>query len=183
MTETRQLIIELGEKLIRTKGFHAFSYKDISGPLGIRNAAVHYHFPSKTDLGVAIIENSQENFLKLKKDVEGLREDEQIRLFLEKAYLVSHQKGWVCISGALSPVYETLPEQMQEKLSRLGEDILTWVSECLQKGKEKDVFHFSESPEIKSQLIISNLLSSLLLSKMLGKEVFGNIFSAVLKSL
>ncbi|HEU4554463.1 MAG TPA: TetR/AcrR family transcriptional regulator, partial [Chitinophaga sp.] len=53
---TREKIIELADHLIRTKGFNAFSYADISAPLAIKNAAVHYHFPTKADLGISVIE-------------------------------------------------------------------------------------------------------------------------------
>jgi|GEM_PF-6700355 len=56
MSNTREKIIELADQLIRTKGFNAFSYADISAPLDIKNAAVHYHFPNKADLGIAVIE-------------------------------------------------------------------------------------------------------------------------------
>lgn len=183
MTETQKSIIELGEMLIRTRGFHGFSYKDISEPMGIKNAAIHYHFPSKTDLGVAIIEKNIQGFQEHIKLMDGLPEDVQVRQFLEKVYLSSHEKGWVCISGALSPVFETLPAQMQEKISIMGENVILWLTGILKSGKEKNLFLFQEAPEIKAQLMVSSLLSSLLLSKTLGKEIFENIFSAVIKSL
>ena len=48
MSITREKILELGENLIRTKGYNAFSYQDISSKLGIKNAAVHYYFPTKS---------------------------------------------------------------------------------------------------------------------------------------
>ncbi len=56
MSDTRETIIALADQLIRTKGFNAFSYADISAPLDIKNAAIHYHFPNKADLGIAVIE-------------------------------------------------------------------------------------------------------------------------------
>ena len=44
--ETKDKIRNLAEELIRTKGYNAFSYADLSAPLQIKNAAIHYHFPS-----------------------------------------------------------------------------------------------------------------------------------------
>ena len=38
------------------RGFHAFSYQDISSALGVRNAAVHYHFRTKVLLVAAVVE-------------------------------------------------------------------------------------------------------------------------------
>ena len=62
--DTRTSILNLAEKLIRTRGYHAFSYQDISKPLKIKNAAVHYHFPAKADLGLAVIQRTIESFKK-----------------------------------------------------------------------------------------------------------------------
>ena len=50
---TAEDILDRAEALIQTRGYSAFSYQDISDTLGIRKASIHYHFPSKTDLGVA----------------------------------------------------------------------------------------------------------------------------------
>ena len=54
-TDTKKEILKLAEQLFQTKGYNGFSYSDISSVLGIKNAAIHYHFPSKADLGVALV--------------------------------------------------------------------------------------------------------------------------------
>ena len=53
--DTKAEIIRISDSLIREKGFNAFSFSDISRQLNIRNASIHYHFPTKTALGVAVI--------------------------------------------------------------------------------------------------------------------------------
>ena len=55
-TDTRERILDEAERLMGARGYSGFSYQDISRPLGIRNAAIHYHFPAKADLGLAVIE-------------------------------------------------------------------------------------------------------------------------------
>lgn len=57
---TRGEILEAAGRLLLERGYHGFSYKDIAEPLGVRNAAIHYHFPSKEDLGVVLIEDYRE---------------------------------------------------------------------------------------------------------------------------
>ena len=56
MNDTRNEIIRIGNELVRSVGYNAFSYADIAKALNIKNAAIHYYFPSKSDLGVEIIE-------------------------------------------------------------------------------------------------------------------------------
>src|SRR5215510_13109700 len=55
-SETAEQILDLAETLIQTRGYSAFSYQDIALALGIRKASIHYHFPSKAALGVALVD-------------------------------------------------------------------------------------------------------------------------------
>src|ERR1700752_4371873 len=60
--DTRQEILNAAEDLLQRRGYNAFSYHHIAVQLGVRNAAIHYHFPSKEDLGVALVQRSQQRF-------------------------------------------------------------------------------------------------------------------------
>ena len=61
-SDTGEQILDRAEALIQTRGYSAFSYQDISEALGIRKASIHYHFPSKTDLGIAVVDRYVERF-------------------------------------------------------------------------------------------------------------------------
>ncbi|MCA8089277.1 TetR/AcrR family transcriptional regulator, partial [Burkholderia cenocepacia] len=53
---TRDALVQAGEGLMRSMGYAAFSYADLAETVGIRKASIHHHFPTKEDLGVAIVE-------------------------------------------------------------------------------------------------------------------------------
>ena len=53
---TREALIRTAEQLMRTRGYSAFSYADLSESVGIRKASIHHHFPTKEDLGKALVE-------------------------------------------------------------------------------------------------------------------------------
>src|SRR5689334_19966743 len=53
---TADQILDLAENLIQTRGYTGSSYQDISAQLGIRKASIHYHFASKTALGIAVLQ-------------------------------------------------------------------------------------------------------------------------------
>ena len=59
-TSTRESIIETAHRLLLQRGMNGFSYRDIAEPLGVKNAAVHYHFPSKMDLVEALIRDNHD---------------------------------------------------------------------------------------------------------------------------
>jgi len=61
-TDTKKLILDIAEDLLLDRGYNGFSYKYIATSLNIKNASIHYHFPAKTDLGVAIIQRATKRF-------------------------------------------------------------------------------------------------------------------------
>lgn len=77
MNDTRNEIIRIGNELIRSVGYNAFSYADIAKALNIKNAAIHYYFPSKSDLGVKIIERNIKAFNELTSQWKSLNYKEQ----------------------------------------------------------------------------------------------------------
>jgi TetR/AcrR family transcriptional repressor of nem operon len=59
---TREQVLDVAERLAQTRGFNGFSYADIAAELGITKASLHYHYPTKTDLGCAIIDRYGKQF-------------------------------------------------------------------------------------------------------------------------
>ncbi len=52
---TSERVLDIAQRLIQTRGYNAFSFRDIASEIGIKSASIHYHYPSKTDLGVALV--------------------------------------------------------------------------------------------------------------------------------
>jgi TetR/AcrR family transcriptional regulator, transcriptional repressor for nem operon len=55
-------ILDVAERLVQTRGFNSFSYADIATELRITTASLHYHFPSKAELGSALITRYEGRF-------------------------------------------------------------------------------------------------------------------------
>ena len=41
---------------MRDAGVVTMSFRDLAGDVGIKSACVHYHFPTKSDLGEALVD-------------------------------------------------------------------------------------------------------------------------------
>ncbi len=180
--DTRTEIILMAENLIRTKGYNAFSYKDISVPMNVKNAAIHYHFPTKEDLGIAVVELTMQSFQKNTQEWESLSVNKKLESFMQ-VYERSSSKNLVCFMGALGPAFETLPAKMQAALTQASLDIRSWLTQVLQEGKESGDLQFSEKAYEKADLIVSSMLSSLILKRVCKEDVFSNVKSALLKTL
>lgn len=179
---TRENIIDLAEELIRTKGYNAFSYGDIAAVLHIRNAAIHYHFPAKADLGVSVVERELSKIADTRAQSGHLPGSQQLRM-LVRTFYGSSRKGWICLNGSLTPDYLTLPPSLQQKVKDMSESILEWMTECLEEGQKDGSLQFQGLAQDRALLVVSALLSSLLLSRVMGGQVFDRMLDQLLKDL
>jgi TetR/AcrR family transcriptional repressor of nem operon len=184
MSITREKIIELGEILIRTKGYNAFSYQDISSELGIKNAAIHYYFPSKENLATSIVKTNIQLFEEMTGNMQsrGFDEWQQLETFI-KIYTKSHREQKRCIVGSLGPDISSLSENTVAELRRMSQIILSWLTAALEAGREKGLFAFTEEPQIKALLILSSLVASLQLTRLVDKIEYKSFCNAIQEDL
>jgi TetR/AcrR family transcriptional repressor of nem operon len=180
----QERLLELGETLIRTRGFNAISYADLSRKLQVKNAAIHYHYPTKEDLGIAIIRYNREKFDQFCQHMikREFKSDEQIRRYI-RIYSSSLQDEKVCLVGSLGPDYATFGTAMQNELKNLTSEILDWFTQVLEQGRNEGIFQFKAEPQTQALLIITNLTSALILSKIMGATAFHQITDSVMSSL
>jgi hypothetical protein len=61
-TAAAKAVLNAAEQLAQMRGYNGFSYADVAAQLGLTKASLHYHFPSKADLGRALIERYRAAF-------------------------------------------------------------------------------------------------------------------------
>jgi AcrR family transcriptional regulator len=167
MSDTRNDIINLAEELVLSKGYNWFSYADISKPLNIKNAAVHYHFPTKEDLGVAIVEKQAANFREVKQ-ASAKRKPEAAIMLLTGFYKQYVKEKKVCMIGSMGTDLLTLPESVQRHLKVQLDDIWQWLTEQLERGKANGDFKFETDSRIKALDCISNLAAGVQIARIEG---------------
>jgi TetR/AcrR family transcriptional regulator, transcriptional repressor for nem operon len=180
--DTRTEIIRIGDALIREKGYNAFSFSDISKELNIKNASVHYHFPTKTALGLAVIQKHFAQLEHLKSTKAGKPPLEKLNAFLS-IYSIAKSENKVCIVGSLATDLYTVEPEIQNDLKKLVTNILKWLTEILQDGKNKGIFHFHTNARTKALLIITNMLAAVQLTRLTNKTDFQQIKENVLTDL
>ena len=171
--DTRQQIIQHAHRLLLQRGFNGFSYRDIAHPLGVKNAAVHYHFPTKADLAVALIEDFHQQLREQTGEfmAYGGKATPQIEgLF---AFTLAQFEGGrpLCPMGALALDYEELPDNVRAAGDRLGEATHAWLTRVMKVGREQAEFKFDGTPEGRATLVLSALQGARQLARIDGKEV------------
>ena len=184
MSLTREKILELGEDLLLTKGYNAFSYQDISKELGIKNAAVHYYFPAKENLVTSIVKN---NILRFEEMVDNMNtrnfdEVNQLESFM-KIYAKSNREEKICLIGSLGSDFQTLSENTQSELRKMLDKIINWLSEILESGRKKGLFAFKSGAMEKASMLLSNLVAGLQMSRINSKTDFKIIQAQIIEDL
>jgi AcrR family transcriptional regulator len=180
---TRDEIVYRADMMIRSRGYNAFSYNDIGADMHIRPAAIHYHFPSKNDLGLEVIRQEMRRIVAFRKQGRNLSSGDQLkRLFY--TFLRQSFEPQVCLMGALTSEFATFEESMQEKIRELCEVIVGWVTQCLEGERLDGRMRFEGTAADRALLVISTLLSSLLLGRAMGRrEVFHRMAQQLLEDL
>lgn len=167
---TRELIIDKAFQLMLQRGLNGFSYRDIAEPLGVKNAAIHYHFPNKMDLIKALIE---ENHQVLRKGTaEFMAYGGPARPQLEGlfSFAINQCKSGrpICMGGALTIDYDDLPNEIKEANDLFMKDTLAWLTKVLQVGQEQKEFSFAGEPKIKAMSILATIQGARQLARIHG---------------
>ncbi len=51
----KEAILNAAENKARLGGYNNFSFRELANEVGIKSASVHYHFPTKADLGAELV--------------------------------------------------------------------------------------------------------------------------------
>ena len=172
-TDTREQILRLAEEYLQQRGFNGFSYKNLAEDLGVRPAAIHYHFPSKSDLGVALIARLRERFGRWSAKM-GPGDGFWVRfdgyVDIHAGYL--QDDGKVCPSGVVEVEYHVIPVEMREEASRLVTDMQGWLSETLSAGRAAGECQFDGTAEDQATAICATLQGALQIARICGPESF-----------
>lgn len=174
---SKRTIMNLAESLLQDKGFNGFSYADIASALGVKNAAIHYHFASKEALGVAVIQRYRERF-KLwinNARVKDLSHQEKLDWFFSIYSDYRADNGKVCLVGSLEAEFNSIPEGLRKEVESLNKEMLVWLEATLNEGREAGAFSFNGSPSSKAALIYSSVQGALQMARALGTKKFRDV--------
>jgi len=184
-TDTREQIMDRAADLLLQRGFNGFSYRDIATHLGVKNAAVHYHFPSKADLALALVEEYHQ--VLRKGTAEFMAYGGPARPQLEGLFaFTEHQFGHgrcICPFGAFSVDFPDLPESVQGATTRFLDDSLAWLTRVMEVGREQGEFSFRGNPKQQALLILSTLTGARQMARISGQDVLPQVFTGIRSTL
>jgi AcrR family transcriptional regulator len=159
---------------LQERGFNGFSYAHIAEELGVENAAIHYHFPTKEDLACAVIQRYRDRFQLWVNNsrIKNLSPVEKLDWFFSIYADTRADNGKVCLAGSLETEFNSLPRSLREQTETLTRELLAWLQATLQEGLESGAFQFNGDAADKAALILSSLQGALQVARALGTDQF-----------
>jgi TetR/AcrR family transcriptional regulator, transcriptional repressor for nem operon len=139
---TRDKILELAQEAIASRGYSSFSFRELATELGIKSASVHYHFPSKTHLGVAVARAWRERLALALNQIAATHADPKqalaawIDIYRQEAN--TSQRMTVCTM--LAAEIKNLPGEVQLEMKAFYELNFGWIEARLtEMGLNNDI--------------------------------------------
>jgi TetR/AcrR family transcriptional repressor of nem operon len=178
VSNTRQQIIDKAAQLMLQRGLNGFSYRDISEPLGVKNAAIHYHFPSKADLALALIEDYQETLRR--QTAEFMAYGGPARPQLEGMFSFTRQQCAcgrpICMAGALTVDFEDLNDETRNAMDQVMKETVSWLTHVVETGREQNEFQFKGSARPKAISILAIIQGARQLARIHGINILEDMF-------
>lgn len=160
--DTPTQLLDRAQSLVQSRGFNAFSYKDLAASVGIRTASIHYHFPTKGDLGLALMQRYRAGLDDLLASLDQRRTSAKARLLgLMDAYAETEAQGAICLCGSLASDQETLGEDLSQAVTDYLDSTLSWVEATLEAGAKSGEFDLAAKPAAKPADLAASLVASL----------------------
>ena len=161
-------IKDIAESRIREGGFGAFSFREIAKEIGIKSASVHYHFPTKTDLAVAVAKRYTERFMaSLNIDSEAGSSRELLENYIKQFRQAAIYDKKMCLCGALAAECGELPEAVHKEARLFFQQNIEWLTAIFLR-------EFSEpsTAEKKAVSFLATLEGALLVSQVTGEKTY-----------
>lgn len=185
LSDTREQIMDRAADLLMSRGFNGFSYSDISSYLGVRNAAVHYHFPAKTDLALALIDEYRK--VLRRGTAEFMAYGGSALAQLEGFFAFTAQQcqlgRCICPFGAFSVDYSELPGELQKATRSFMEESMRWLTKVMEVGRQSGEFNFEGDARARALVVMSTLQGARQLARIHEVEILDQVIAQIRQDL
>ena len=185
LTDTRDQIMDRAAQLLTSRGFNGFSYRDISSHLGVKNAAIHYHFPAKKDLALALVDEYRKVLRSGTSEFMAYGGSALVQLegFFAFTTKQCHVGRCICPFGAFSVDYGDLPEDLRKATEKFMDETIMWLSRVMEVGRDESEFNFTGDARAKALTILAALQGARQMARIHGMELLDDVVRQIRQDL
>ncbi|WP_165190296.1 TetR/AcrR family transcriptional regulator [Caulobacter soli] len=131
--DTRQAIMDAGQAVVQARGYNALSFRELAKTVGIKSASIHYHFPTKGDLGAALAKRYTETAAAGLERVLAATPDASERIShytgVFRAALLNDNR--MCLVGIMAAEKTDLPAEVLVEVDKFVALNVAWLTQVL----------------------------------------------------
>jgi len=132
-TDTKQTILQAARRVVQARGYNALSFRELAKEVGIKSASIHYHFPTKGDLGAALARRYTEDTAAY---LDQLLVESQDPTSMMKDYTAAFRAALendnrMCLCGILAAEHHDLPAEVRVEVDGFTDANVRWLAKVL----------------------------------------------------
>ena len=167
INETRSAVLDVAQEFLQTRGYNAFSFRDLAGRVRIKTASIHYYFPTKSDLCRALIARQREQvaaaFAAI--DAAGLDAVGKLDRYADLFQGTLAAGNRMCLCGMLASDFATLEPDIVRELRLSFVDHETWLEKVLTTGRLAGLLRFEGTELEEARSLVASLEGAMLLAR------------------
>lgn len=116
-------------KVAQAHGYNGLSFRELAKAVGVKSASIHYHFPTKGDLGAALARRYREDAHIM------LGEPGEPRADLARYVAIFRQAlerdNRMCLCGIMAAEHDDLPEAVRVEVTAFADETIAWLARVL----------------------------------------------------
>ena len=181
--ETAQRILIIAQRMIQSQGYNGFSFRDIAAEIGIKSASVHYHYPTKGDLGAAVAARYANRFVTWLERIvtEGRDARHRLTLYVGLFRTALVEDGRMCLCGMLGAESEALPPEVLQETRQFFARNLAWLRNVFESGASDATLSYTGAADAHARLVLAALEGAMIFARVSGeKAVFDQVAETAL---
>lgn len=181
-TDTRTSILDLAQDLIQTRSMAGFSFQDLAKGIGLKKGSLYYHFESKEELVIALLERTQDKLIDSFRQVENASAFVRLETYLNIYEIYFGASKKMCPGGSFASIWGTVSDPLKKVIQQLGETHINEITRVVESGRSSGEFKQTDSsPREVAIWIISTMQGAMLTSRIMDTDSFFRITMKQLK--
>jgi TetR/AcrR family transcriptional repressor of nem operon len=137
--DMREAVMAAGRATVQAHGYNALSFRELAKEVGIKSASVHYHFPTKADLGAALARRYTEEGSAYLEDLLARSSDPAwcLARYVEVFRAALANENRMCLCGIMSAELDDLPAEVRQEVDGFTRMNVAWLMRVLALAQPK----------------------------------------------
>jgi TetR/AcrR family transcriptional repressor of nem operon len=131
--DTREAILTIARSTAQARGYGGLSFRELAKAVGIKSASIHYHFPTKGDLGAALARRYVDDARDTLESLSAGSPDvgSCLRGYTDIFRRALADGNRMCMCGFMAAEYDELPKAVRGEVQAFADANVAWLAKIL----------------------------------------------------